>query len=74
MAEMPPPLLDIDGLAALLCVPRSWVRDAVTARTIPITWIGRHARFSADDVAEIIAAGRERPATAAPIAPVRRVA
>lgn len=60
--EMPPPLLDIAGLAVHLGVPRTWVRDAVTARSIPITWIGRHARFSAEDVAAIIAAGHEPPA------------
>lgn len=56
------PLLDIAGLAEVLNVPVGWVEKAVTARSIPITWIGKHARFSAEDVAAIIAAGKEWPA------------
>lgn len=56
------PLLDIPGLAKVLNVPVGWVEKAVTARSIPITWIGKHARFSTDDVAAIVAAGKEQPA------------
>lgn len=56
------PLLDKHGLAEVLNVPVGWVEKAITARSIPITWVGKHARFDPDDVAEIIAAGKERPA------------
>lgn len=58
-------LMDKVELAAWLGVPVTWVRDAITRRAIPITWIGRHARFSAADRAAIVAAGREAPSTAA---------
>jgi excisionase family DNA binding protein len=61
-------LLDINGLAEHLGVPRTWVRDMVTARQIPVTWIGRHARFSEEDVAQIVAAGKQ-PAHSGPLAP-----
>lgn len=53
------PLMDKSQLAAWLGVPESWVRNAITAREIPITWIGRHARFGAADRAAIVAAGSE---------------
>jgi excisionase family DNA binding protein len=51
-----------DELAEWLGVPPSWVRDAITARSIPITWVGKHARFSPEDRAAIVAKGREAPA------------
>lgn len=54
--------LDIDGLAAELGVPRTWVRDKVTARAIPHHRYGRHVRFTDEDVAAI------RQASAAPVA------
>lgn len=59
---MSEPLLDKDQLAIRLNVPPSWVRNAITARSIPITWIGRHARFSEDDVEQILAAGKKQSA------------
>lgn len=59
-------LLDIDGAAEFLGVKRSWVRDKVTARAIPFTLVGRHVRFSEEDLAAIVAAGRQRPTTPAP--------
>jgi excisionase family DNA binding protein len=59
------PLLDIDQLAALLNVERSWVRDKVAARAIPFTKVGKHVRFAEHHVTEIIAAG-EQPVAKAP--------
>lgn len=50
-------LMDIDGLAARLGVTRSWVRNAVSARRIPHTRVGRHVRFSEEHFAAIVAAG-----------------
>lgn len=58
-------LMTKEQLAAWLGVPPSFVRDAITARRIPITWVGKHARFSEADRAAIVAAGHE-PALTAP--------
>lgn len=51
------PLLDIDEAAQLLNVPRTWLRDKVTARAVPHTRIGKHVRFSERHLAQIIADG-----------------
>lgn len=56
---LPDRLLDIDGLAEYLGVPRSWVRDKITARALPHTRIGRHVRFAPEHVAAIVAEGEE---------------
>lgn len=56
-------LLDIAGLAEKLGVPRTWVRDKVTAREIPFTKIGRHVRFTEQHFQAIVAAGEEPTAT-----------
>lgn len=65
--------LSIDGLADLLNVGRSWVRNKVTAREIPHRRVGRHVRFAPED----IAAAKEQffePAITAPTSrAVRRV-
>jgi excisionase family DNA binding protein len=41
--------------AALLRVRESWLRRKVAARLIPCTFLGRHLRFSAADLAAIVA-------------------
>ncbi|WP_107074952.1 helix-turn-helix domain-containing protein [Micromonospora sp. MH33] len=48
--------------AALLRVPESWLRRRAGRRQIPRTFLGKHLRFSAADLAAIIAAAAE-PAT-----------
>ena len=48
--------------AALLRVPESWPRRRAGRRQIPRTFLGKHLRFSAADLAAIIAAAAE-PAT-----------
>lgn len=55
-------LLDIAGLAEYLGVPRTWVRDQVTARAIPFTKIGRHTRFAQHHIDQIVAAGEQKVA------------
>ncbi|WP_198141591.1 helix-turn-helix domain-containing protein [Micromonospora sp. ATCC 39149] len=55
-----------EQLAAALGVEVTWVRDAITARTLPITWVGRHARFDEDDIAAWLESKKERP-DAAPV-------
>jgi len=47
--------------AEILKVPESWLKAKVTARAIPFTFVGKHLRFSDDDIAAIMAAGA-RPA------------
>ncbi len=39
-------LLTIEQAAVALAVPRSWLRDKVTARQVPHTRLGRHVRFT----------------------------
>lgn len=75
------PLLDIAEAADALGVPKSWVRDAVTARRIPHTRIGRHVRFTQEHLDAIVAAGeqptitaRTRRASVVPIGQKRRSA
>lgn len=40
---------DITAYAAQLGVSRFWVRDAVTARRVHHTRVGKHVRFSPED-------------------------
>lgn len=42
-----------------------WLRDAVSARQVPCTRIGRHVRFTEEHIAAIIAAG-DQPVESAP--------
>ncbi|GGK31849.1 hypothetical protein GCM10010124_25770 [Pilimelia terevasa] len=61
--------LDIDGLADFLGVSPAWVRARVAAREIPHTRLpgGKLVRFTAQDIAAILAAGSE-PALNGPLA------
>lgn len=53
-------LLYTPGAAAeLLAVPESWLRRKAGRRLIPCTFLGKHLRFSAADLAEITAAGSQ---------------
>ncbi|WP_204366627.1 helix-turn-helix domain-containing protein [Nocardiopsis prasina] len=54
-----------------LKVPESWLRKKATARQVPCTFIGKHLRFSSEDLAEIIRDGHRDPVTG-PSAPTRR--
>ncbi len=45
----------------MLQVRESWLRKKASARVIPCTFIGKHLRFSDQDVAAIIAAGSKQP-------------
>lgn len=62
-------LLTIAEAAAYLNVPQRWVSDAVRARRIRCTRIGKHVRFRPDDLEELIDAGEQpvldRPSTVA---------
>jgi excisionase family DNA binding protein len=58
-AELVVLLLTIDQAATALAVPRSWLRDKVTARQVPHTRLGRHVCFSAEHLRLIIQMGEE---------------
>jgi excisionase family DNA binding protein len=60
----------IDQAAQLLNVPRSWLRDKVTAKAVPHTNVGRHKRLTDAHLAQILAAGEVIPQ--APPSPPRR--
>jgi hypothetical protein len=49
--------------AAMLKVRESWLKTKSAARLIPCTFIGKHLRFSDDDIAEIMKAGARQPIT-----------
>lgn len=50
--------------AGTLKVRESWLKTKAAARLIPCTFIGKHLRFSDDDIAEIMKAGARQPVTA----------
>ena len=49
--------------ASILKVRESWLKTKAAARLIPCTFIGKHLRFSDDDIAEIMKAGTRQPVT-----------
>lgn len=60
-------LMDKDALAEYLDVTVTWVRDAITARDLPITWVGKHARFDPVDIDAWLAGNKEWPIGAGPM-------
>lgn len=58
-------LYSITEAAELLNVPRTWLRDKVTAREVPHTRLGRHVRFTEAHLVDIVAAGERRTGPAA---------
>ena len=50
--------------AGILKVRESWLKTKAAARLIPCTFIGKHLRFSDEDIAEIMRAGSCQPVTA----------
>ncbi|MEU5721564.1 helix-turn-helix domain-containing protein [Micromonospora sp. NPDC047738] len=54
-------MMDKAQLAEMLGVPVSWVTKAITARTLPITWVGRYARFDPDDIKAWLASNKSMP-------------
>ncbi|MHA4950613.1 helix-turn-helix domain-containing protein [Micromonospora sp. SD19] len=59
--EQEPRLYTPAEAAARLCVPESWLRRRAGRRQIPCTFLGKHLRFSAADLAAIIAAAAQAP-------------
>ena len=49
--------------AQILSIRESWLRGKAAARAIPCTFVGKHLRFSDDDIAQIMAEGARPPVT-----------
>jgi hypothetical protein len=49
--------------AGILKVRESWLKTKAAVRLTPCTFIGKHLRFSDDDIAEIMKAGARQPIT-----------
>jgi hypothetical protein len=47
--------------AEILKVRESWLKAKASARLIPCTFVGKHLRFSDDDIANIMRAGARQP-------------
>ena len=47
--------------AGILKVRDSWLKAKASARLIPCTFVGKHLRFSDDDIANIMRAGARQP-------------
>jgi excisionase family DNA binding protein len=51
--------------AEILRIRESWLRAKAAARAIPCTFIGKHLRFSDDDITQIMTDGARQPVTRA---------
>ena len=49
--------------AGILKVRESWLKTKAAARLIPCTFVGKHLRFSDDDIAEVMKTGARQPVT-----------
>jgi excisionase family DNA binding protein len=47
--------------AEILTVPESWLRKKAAARVIPCTFLGKHLRFSDEDIDAIVRSGARGP-------------
>jgi excisionase family DNA binding protein len=63
LLALPNRLLTVQEAADYLNVPVRWVQDAVQQRRVRCTRIGKHVRFSAEHLLELIKTG-EQPSTA----------
>ena len=59
-------LLTVEQAAAVLAVPTSWLKQRVSARSVPCTRLGRHIRFTRDQLVAIVTAS-EQPALPLPL-------
>jgi hypothetical protein len=49
--------------AQILKVRESWLKTKASARLVPCTFVGKHLRFSDDDIAEVMRLGARQPLT-----------
>jgi hypothetical protein len=69
-AENAPELVMMNGqlhtvaeAAGILRARESWLKTKAAARLIPCMFIGKHLRFSDDDITAIMRAGARQPVT-----------
>jgi Helix-turn-helix domain len=55
------PLYTPAEASEILKIRESWLRTKATARAIPCTFLGKHLRFSDEDIAQIKATGARKP-------------
>lgn len=55
--RVPPRLLHVPVAADILSIPESWLRRKAAHREIPCTFVGKHLRFSDDDLHVIAQSG-----------------
>ncbi|WP_225993967.1 helix-turn-helix domain-containing protein [Actinomadura rudentiformis] len=55
--------------ARVLKIPESWLRKKAASRAIPCTFIGRHLRFSENDLTQIVRQGGRAPVRPMPPTP-----
>lgn len=60
IATYPDGLLDIPAAAEWLNVPEGWLRKKVSSGEVQHTRLGKHVRFSADHLAQIVADGERQ--------------
>jgi hypothetical protein len=61
--QMTGELHTIAETAQILKVRESWLKTKASARLVPCTFVGKHLRFSDDDIAEIMREGARQPVT-----------
>ena len=62
-SKMASQLHTVAEAAGILKVRESWLKTKAAARLIPCTFVGKHLRFSDDDIVEIMKAGARQPVT-----------
>jgi Helix-turn-helix domain len=60
--------------AKILKIRESWLKTKASARLIPCTFVGKHLRFSDDDIAEIMRVGARQPISSREPRPGHRTA
>ncbi|MFD6949463.1 hypothetical protein A6A08_05010 [Nocardiopsis sp. TSRI0078] len=60
--KVPERLLTIPEAARVLAVPESWLRERVRLRRVPHRRLGKHVRFSAADLEQIVARAAQQVA------------
>lgn len=61
--DLLPPVYTIVEAARLLRVPEGWLRKKVTDGAVPHTRLGKHVRFTADHLRQILTTGEQTPIT-----------
>ncbi|MDA2807192.1 helix-turn-helix domain-containing protein [Nocardiopsis suaedae] len=59
----PPQVYTPAEAAELLKVPESWLRKKAAQRAVPCTFLGKHLRFSAEDLHRIVREAGQAPVT-----------